>query len=85
MMVTWRLRCVTSAASCERSEHRQRVTVMSNPKIPQMLIDLLEEADSKAAMGDNCIIDEVHKASCAPVHRYVGTGAASGCDLLRQR
>lgn len=43
---------------------------MSNPKLPQAVIELLEEADAKAAMGDNCIIDEEHKEA---VRLYIDT------------
>lgn len=43
---------------------------MGQQKIPTTLLELLEEADSKAAMGENCIIDEVHKEA---VRLYIDT------------
>lgn len=43
---------------------------MSNPKLPQTVLELLQEADAKAAMGDNCIIDERHKEA---VRLYIDT------------
>lgn len=43
---------------------------MGQQKIPTKLLELLEEADQKAAMGDNCMIDEVHKEA---VRLYIET------------
>ena len=43
---------------------------MSRQKIPTRLLELLQEANEKAAMGDNCIIDEVHKEA---VRSYIET------------
>lgn len=43
---------------------------MGQQKIATKLLELLEEADAKAAMGDNCMIDEVHKEA---VKLYIDT------------
>ncbi len=43
---------------------------MGKQKLPTKLLQLLEEADAKAAMGDNCMIDDVHKEA---VRLYIET------------